>query len=369
MTSIDQYLKKMIEMKASDLFITAAAPVCVKVHGEIVEIGSEPLTPEQSKSLVVGIMNPDQKEHFFDKQESNFAIQREDLGRFRVSCFFQRSSIGAVLRRIHSEIPTVEELSLPARLNEFATLKRGLVLVVGATGTGKSTTLASLLQYHNFNKCSHIVTIEDPIEYIHNHNKSLITQREVGVDTESYPTALKNTLRQAPDVILIGEIRTPETMKYAIQFSETGHLCLATLHANNANQALDRIINFFPTDKHNQIFSDLSLNLQAIIGQQLIPKKSGDGRVPAIEILTATPSVKECIREGNVHMLKDYMSRGNEYGMCTFDDSLFDLYISDKIDYQNALRHADSQNDLRLKIKLQKGVLGEGELKDTELEE
>ena len=354
--SVEDFLNKMIELNASDLFITVGKPACVKVNGSIVNLEGPELTPEKAKEMVLGLMEEKQQKEFLEKKEYNFAIKTKSSGRFRVSAFFERFNVGAVIRSILTEIPSLEQMELPKILGDLAMIKRGMVLVVGATGVGKSTTMASMLGYRNHNSSGHIVTIEDPIEYIHQHDKCVITQREVGVDTESYGLALKNTLRQAPDVILIGEIRSSDTMEYAIQFSETGHLCLATLHANNANQALDRIINFFPAIKHSQIWLELSLNLKAVVGQQLINRIDKPGRVPAFEILLNTPIVQQCIRNGKIEELKEYMSKGRSVGMQTFDQALFDLYKAKKITYEDALRYADSENELRLMIRLDKGT-------------
>jgi twitching motility protein PilU len=298
-------------------------------------------------------MNDDQVKEFRETKELNFAIGRPNVGRFRVSAFYQRNQPGMVLRRIESKIPTVEELSLPPILNELSMTKRGIIIFVGATGTGKSTSLAAMIGHRNRNSKGHIISVEDPIEFIHKHEGCIVTQREVGIDTESFEVALRNTLRQAPDVILIGEIRTPETMDHAIAFAETGHLVLATLHANNANQALDRIQHFFPTENQNQLWMDLSLNLKALIAQQLIPLADGSGRLAAIEILINTPLAGDMIRKGEVHKLKELMTRSTELGMQTFDQALFKLYDEGQITYEDAMAHADSKNDLRLLIKLQ----------------
>ena len=350
--NFDALLAKMVEMKASDLFITAGKPPCVKAHGKVTNLSDTVLTPDKSMEIVLGLMDEKQRDEFLVKKENNFAIQAEGLGRFRVSAFYQRSNVGAVLRRIESEIPALEDLGVPQAINEFSMIKRGLVILVGATGAGKSSTLAAMIGYRNRNSTGHIITIEDPIEFVHDHDGCIITQREVGIDTDSFEVALKNTLRQAPDIILVGEIRSQDTMEYAINFAETGHLCLATLHANNANQALDRIVNFFPPDKQRQLWMDLSLNLKAIVAQQLIPKAKGTGRVPAVEILINTPIISEYIKKAEVDALKEFMAKGRELGMQTFDQALFDLYESGLITYEEALRNAESVNDLRLKIKL-----------------
>jgi len=357
---VTDMLARMVEKKASDLFITAGVAPCIKVHGKLHPIDDAPLTPERARELVLSIMNENQRKEFVRTHECNFAISSRGVGRFRVSAFYQRNLVGMVLRRIEMKIPTVDELQLPAIINELAMTKRGLIIFVGATGTGKSTSLAAMVGYRNRNSSGHIITIEDPIEYVHQHNKCIVTQREVGIDTESFEVALKNTLRQAPDVILIGEIRTRETMQHAVTFAETGHLCLATLHANNANQALDRIQNFFPEEARDQLWMDLSLNLKAMIAQQLIPTVDGQGRRAAVEILINTPLVADIIRKGEVHTLKELMERSTELGMQTFDQSLYQLYCDGVISYENALQYADSQNNLRLMIKMgtQTGGLG-----------
>ncbi|NOQ14550.1 MAG: PilT/PilU family type 4a pilus ATPase [Methyloprofundus sp.] len=348
----DKLLELMCKEKASDIFITSGRPAALKVNGKITDISKTPLSEEQSLKLVKSIMTQRQRDDFDNTKECNFAISRPELGRFRVSAFIQRDAAGMVLRRIESNIPDSDSLHLPATLKDVIMEKRGLVLFVGATGTGKSTSLASLIKYRNENTTGHIITIEDPIEFVHPHLGCIITQREVGMDTESYEVALKNTLRQAPDVILIGEIRTRETMQHALAFAETGHLCLSTLHANNANQAIDRILHFFPEDMHNQVFMDLSLNLKAIIAQQLVARSDGKGRYPALEILLGTPLVSDLIRKGEVHKLKELMKSSGELGMQTFDQALYDLYKQGKISYDDAINSADSKNEVRLMIKL-----------------
>ncbi len=349
----DVLLDLMVQKKASDLFITAGVAPSIKVNGTIMPVGKTPLTPEKAGQVVESVMNEEQVKEFRETKELNFAIGRPNVGRFRVSAFYQRNEPGMVLRRIESKIPTVEELSLPPILNELSMTKRGIIIFVGATGTGKSTSLAAMIGHRNRNSKGHIISVEDPIEFIHQHEGCIVTQREVGIDTESFEVALRNTLRQAPDVILIGEIRTPETMDHAIAFAETGHLVLATLHANNANQALDRIQHFFPTENQNQLWMDLSLNLKALIAQQLIPLADGTGRLAAIEILINTPLAGDLIRKGEVHKLKELMTRSTELGMQTFDQALFKLYDEGKITYEDAIAHADSKNDLRLLIKLE----------------
>ena len=346
-------LKKLVAKNGSDLFITAGFPPAIKIDGEIHRAAEQSLTPEQSAVIIRAIMNDKQARDFDATQECNFAIFPQGIGRFRVSAFVQQGQVGAVLRRIVTQIPTVDELELPPILKDVVMTKRGLVLVVGATGSGKSTTLAAMMAHRNANSRGHIMTIEDPVEYVHPHNKCVITQREVGVDTESWHNALKNTLRQAPDVILIGEIRDRETMEYAIQFAETGHLCLATLHANSANQAFDRIINFYPEEKRDQLLMDLSLNTKGIISQRLIPRESGEGRIAALEILLQSPLISDLIFRGEVAELKEVMKKSNRLGMNTFDQAIFDLFEEGVISYEEALKNADSKNEVRLRIKLE----------------
>ena len=348
----EKLLRLMVEKGASDLFITAGVAPSMKVHGKILPVTKSPLSPEQTRETVLGVMSEAQRREFAEKKECNFAISARGIGRFRVSAFYQRNLVGMVLRRIEVNIPTLEELRLPDVLKQLAMTKRGLVIFVGATGTGKSTSLASMIGYRNKHSSGHIISIEDPIEFIHQHQNCIVTQREVGIDTDSFEVALKNTLRQAPDVILIGEVRSRETMEHALAFAETGHLCLATLHANNANQALDRIIHFFPADTHQQVWMDLSLNLKAIVAQQLIPSPDGKGRRAAIEVMLNSPLAADMIRKGEVHELKPLMARSNELGMQTFDQALYKLYSQGEITYEDALAHADSANDLRLLIKL-----------------
>ncbi len=346
-------LKRMVERKGSDLFITAGFAPAIKIDGEIRPQSERTLTPEQSSVLVRAIMNDKQTREFDATKECNFAIAPPGIGRFRVSAFVQQGQIGAVLRTINAKIPTFEELELPPILREVVLTKRGLVIVVGGTGSGKSTTLAAMVGYRNEKTRGHIVTIEDPVEYIHPHQGCVITHREVGVDTENWHNALKNTLRQAPDVILIGEIRDRETMEYGIQFAETGHLVLSTLHANSANQALDRIINFFPDERREQLLMDLSLNIRAMISQRLIPRESGSGRIAAMEIMLNSPLIQDLIFKGEVAQIKEVMSRSTRQGMKTFDQALYDLYETGFISYEDALRNADSKNELRLRIKLE----------------
>ena len=350
----DKLLQLMVQKNGSDLFITADAPPSMKVNGTIMPVTKSALTPEQSMTLVKSVMTPSQIKEFDETLECQFAISdKHQNARFRVSAFVQKDCAGMVLRKIETKIPTVEHLNLPPILNEIAMKKRGIVLLVGATGTGKSTTLAAMMGYRNENSRGHIITIEDPIEYVHEHKGCIITQREVGIDTKSFEAGLKNALRQAPDVILIGEIRTRETMDYAIQYAETGHLVFATLHANNANQAIDRIIHFFEAEHHEQILMDLSLNLRAIVAQQLIATPDGKGRRAAIEILLNSQLIGDYIRKGEIHEIKPVMKRSRELGMQTFDQALFDLYENGEITYRDAIKHADSPNDLRLLIKLE----------------
>ncbi len=353
--ALEQLLTALAEKQGSDLFITAGWPPSIKIDGTIYPAAKQPLSADQARGMVYEIMNERQLAEFEDTKECQFAIDRASLGRFRVSAFVQREAAGMVLRRIETHIPSLEELKLPSLLRDLAMTKRGMVIFVGATGTGKSTSLAALVGHRNRHSSGHIVTVEDPIEFVHDHDGCIITQREVGVDTESFEVALRNTLRQAPDVILIGEIRTRATMEYAITFAETGHLVLATLHANNANQAMDRIINFFPEESRNQMLMDLSLNLKAVVAQQLAPRKIGQGRRAVIEILLNTPLASDLIRQGEVHKLKELMKRSGEQGMITFDQALFNLYQEGEISYEDALRYADSANEVRLMIKLQSG--------------
>ena len=346
-------LRKMIERDGSDLFLTAGFPPAIKVDGTVHKATDSPLTPAQSAMMVRSIMNDKQIKEFDATKECNFAIAPQGIGRFRVSAFVQQGMIGAVLRTITTEIPTLEELELPPVLKDVVMNKRGLVIVVGGTGSGKSTTLAAMIGHRNENSRGHIISIEDPVEYVHPHKGCVISQREVGVDTDSWHAALKNTLRQAPDVILIGEIRDRDTMEYGIQFAETGHLCLATLHANSANQAMDRIINFFPEERRQQLLMDLSLNTKAFIAQRLIPRESGVGRIAAMEIMLNTPLVQDLIFKGEVGQIKEIMAKSTRLGMQTFDQALFALYEEALISYEEAMRNADSKNELRLRIKLE----------------
>ncbi|HEY9397167.1 MAG TPA: PilT/PilU family type 4a pilus ATPase [Burkholderiales bacterium] len=349
---INDLLRLMVSKKASDLFITVGFPPAIKLDGRMTPVSQQPLSMQHTVELVRAIMNDRQAAEFEATKECQFAISPGGIGRFRVSAFVQQGQVGMVLRTINSEIPTIEGLGLPPVLKDLSLSKRGLVIMVGATGSGKSTSLAAMIGHRNENSYGHIITIEDPVEYVHPHRNCLITQREVGVDTDSWETALKNTLRQAPDVILMGEVRDRETMDYAIAFAETGHLCMATLHANSANQALDRIINFFPEERRSQLLMDLSLNLRGMVSQRLIPLREGKGRVPAVEVMLNSPLIADLVFKGEVHEIKEIMKRSRELGMQTFDQHLFDLYDTGVISYEDALRNADSVNDLRLQIKL-----------------
>ena len=346
-------LRLMVAKNASDLFITAGFPPAMKIDGKMTPVTNQSLTAQQAKEISRSIMNDKQAAEYDATNECNFAVGIPGLARFRVNAFVQRGSSGLVFRTIATKIPKFEDLNLPEVLKEVSMTKRGLVIFVGGTGSGKSTSLAAMVGYRNENSYGHIITIEDPVEFIHEHKNCIITQREVGVDTENWHIALKNTLRQAPDVILIGEIRDRETMDYAIAFAETGHLCMATLHANSTNQALDRIINFFPEERRNQLLMDLSLNVKAFISQRLIPKKGEKGRVAAMEIMLNSPLISDLIFKGEVHEIKEIVAKSRELGMQTFDQALFDLYESDQISYEDALRNADSVNEVRLKIKLE----------------
>ena len=351
--TFEKLIKIMVEKKASDLFLTLGLPPCIKLNGAVVPISKQKLSQQSCEELVLSTMSEEQRAEFYRDKELNYAVISEESGRFRASAFYQRGEIGIVLRRIETQIPTPEALLLPPILKELVMNRRGIVIFVGATGTGKSTSLAALIGHRNKTSPGHSVSIEDPIEFVHEHQGCIITQREVGVDTESFEVALKNTLRQAPDVILIGEIRTRETMQHAITFAETGHLVLATLHANNANQALDRINHFFAADRHSQLWMDLSLNLRGIVAQQLVPTIDGKSRRAAIEIMLNTPLVADTIRKGNVHKIKEIMTSSTEHGMQTFDQALYALYAEGEISYENAIAHADSKNDLRLMIKME----------------
>jgi len=355
-----QLLKVMHQAGGSDLFVAADFPPSIKSHGGMKPLSQQQLTGEITRKLALSLMNEKQKKEFETDLECNFAISLPNVCRFRVNVFVQQQQVGMVIRTIASEIPNFQKLQLPEILKDVIMTKRGLVLVVGGTGSGKSTTLAAMIDHRNSNSNGHIITVEDPVEYVHKNKSSLITHREVGVDTLSWHNALKNTLRQAPDVILIGEIRDTETMEHAIAFAETGHLCLGTLHANSANQTIDRIINFFPEERRNQLLMDLSSNLRAIVSQRLIRTEDGTGRKAAIEILLNTPTISEMIFKGNFHAIKEIMAKSRELGMCTFDQALFDLYVGGFIGYDEAIRNADSANELRLQIKLKGGARGRG---------
>lgn len=346
-------LKLMVDKKGSDLFITVEFPPAIKIDGKVTPVSKTKLTAENSKALAYAIMNDRQLKEFEATKECNFAIAPTGIGRFRVNSFIQQTYTGMVLRTIETDVPTIDGLGLPVVMKELAMTKRGLVIFVGGTGSGKSTSLAAIINHRNENSYGHIITIEDPIEYVHPHKNCIIMQREVGVDCDDWDIALKNTLRQAPDVILLGEIRDRETMEFGISFAETGHLAMATLHANSANQALDRIINFFPEERRNQLLMDLSLNLKGIVSQRLLKHTDGVGRVAAIEVLLNSPLIADLVLKGEVHEIKNIMSKSNELGMKTFDQALFDLYEADLVTYEDALRNADSMNELRLRIKLE----------------
>jgi len=354
-------LRLMVQKNGSDLFITAGFPPAIKIDGRVIPQSNQSLTQQHTAELARAVMNDRQAAEFESTKECNFAISPAGIGRFRANAFIQQGKVGLVLRTIAQKIPTFDDLGMPTVLRDVAMAKRGLVIFVGGTGTGKTTSLAAMVDFRNEHSYGHIITVEDPIEYVHLHKNCIVTQREIGIDTDSWEAALKNTLRQAPDVILMGEIRDRETMDYAIAFAETGHLCLATLHANSANQALDRIINFFPEDRRQQLLMDLSLNLRALISQRLLPKKGEKGRVPAVEVLLNSPLISDLIFKGEVPGIKEVMKRSRELGMQTFDQALFDLYEEERISYEDALRNADSVNDLRLQIKLN-SKLGEKDL-------
>ena len=350
--SVQQLLATMRQCRGSDMFITADYSPAIKQDGRITPLSQQIISTDLSRALVLSTMNESQRQEFLRTNESNFAMSIQGIGRFRVSAFVQQGRAGMVIRTINTEIPDIDTLGVPTKLKDIVMHKRGLVLMVGATGSGKSTTLAAMIGHRNLHSHGHIITIEDPIEFVHPHRNCIVTQREVGSDTADWHIALKNTLRQAPDVILIGEIRDRETMDHAIAFAETGHLCLATLHANNSNQALDRIINFFPEDRRTQLLMDLSLNLRALVSQRLVPLKAGQGRCAAVEILLNSPLIADLIHKGEIHAIKEAMKQSRELGMQTFDQSLFDLITANRISIDEALRHADSMNDLRLAIKL-----------------
>ena len=370
---IHDLLRRMVEKNASDLFLTAGFPPAVKIDGEVRPQSERALTAEQSATLVRSLMNDRQTREFDATKECNFAIAPPGIGRFRVSAFVQQSAVGCVIRMINAKIPSFEELDLPPILKELSLSKRGLVVVVGGTGSGKSTTLAAMIGYRNEKTRGHIVTVEDPVEFIHQHKGCVITHRDVGVDTDSWQVALKNVLRQAPDVIYIGEIRDRDTMEYAVQFAETGHLVFSTLHANNANQALDRIINFFPDERREQLLMDLSLNIRSFVSQRLVPREGGSGRIAAMEIMLNSPLIQDLIFKGEVVKIRDVMARSNRLGMKTFDQSLFELYEAGFISYEDALRNADSKNELRLRVKLESHrespVLDDGSLAIMDEEE
>ncbi|MBL8342216.1 MAG: PilT/PilU family type 4a pilus ATPase [Rubrivivax sp.] len=350
---VNDLLRLMVGRNGSDLFLTADFPPAIKVDGKITKVSPQPLTGQHTIALARAVMNDKQAAEFEKTKECNFAISPQGVGRFRVNSFLQQGHIGLVFRTIPRELPTIDGLGLPQVLKDVAMTKRGLCIFVGATGSGKSTSLAAMVDWRNENSYGHIITVEDPVEFVHPHKNCIVTQRELGIDTDSWEAALKNTLRQAPDVILMGEIRDRETMEHAVAFAETGHLCLATLHANSANQALDRIINFFPEERRQQLLMDLSLNLKGMVSQRLIPREAGRGRIAAVEILLNTPLISDLIFKGEVAEIKELMKRSREHGMQTFDQSLFQLYEDNHISYEDALRNADSVNDLRLQIKLQ----------------
>ena len=349
---VNDLLRLMVSRNGSDLFLTADFPPAIKVDGKISKVSPQPLTGQHTLALARAVMNDKQAAEFERSKECNFAISPQGIGRFRVNAFVQMGSIGLVMRTIPQVLPTIDGLGLPKVMKDITMTKRGLVITVGATGSGKSTTLAAMVDYRNENSHGHIITIEDPVGFVHAHKNCILTQREVGIDTEGWEQALKNTLRQAPDVILMGEIRDRETMEHAVAFAETGHLCMATLHANSANQALDRIINFFPEERRAQLLMDLSLNLKGLVSQRLLPRQEGKGRVAAVEIMLNSPLIADLIFKGEVAEIKEIMKRSREHGMQTFDQALFDLYESRAVTYEDAIRNADSVNDLRLQIKL-----------------
>jgi twitching motility protein PilU len=349
---INDLLRLMVSRGGSDLFLTAEFPPAIKVDGKVTKVSPQPLTPGHTLALARSVMNDKQAAEFERTKECNFAISPGGVGRFRVNAFVQQGHVGLVMRVIPQVIPTIDSMRLPQVLKEVSSTKRGLVILVGATGSGKSTTLAAMVDHRNENSHGHIITLEDPVEFVHPHKNCIVTQREIGIDTDGWEIALKNTLRQAPDVILMGEIRDREAMEHAVQFAETGHLCMATLHANSANQALDRIINFFPEERRAQLLMDLSLNLKALVSQRLMPRQQGKGRVAAVEILLNTPLIADLIFKGEVGEIKEIMKKSRELGMQTFDQALYDLFEGNDITYEDALRNADSVNDLRLQIKL-----------------
>ena len=349
---VNDLLRLMVSRGGSDLFLTSDFPPAIKVDGKVTKVSPQPLTGQHTMALARAVMNDKQSGEFERTKECNFAISPQGIGRFRVNAFVQQGHVGMVMRTIPQTLPTIDALNLPKVLKDIAMTKRGLVIFVGATGSGKSTSLAAMVDYRNENSFGHIITIEDPVEFVHPHKNCIVTQREVGIDTEGWEAALKNTLRQAPDVILMGEIRDRETMEHAVAFAETGHLCMATLHANSANQALDRIINFFPEERRAQLLMDLSLNLKGLVSQRLLPREEGKGRVAAVEVMLNSPLISDLIFKGEVAEIKEIMKRSREQGMQTFDQSLFDLYEARSVTYEDAIRNADSVNDLRLQIKL-----------------
>ena len=359
---INDLLRLMVSRKGSDLFLTAEFPPAIKVDGKVTKVSPQPLTGQHTLQLARAIMNDKQAAEFERTKECNFAISPQGIGRFRVNAFLQQGHVGMVLRTIPQVLPTIDSLELPPILKDVVLTKRGLVIVVGATGSGKTTTLAAMIDHRNEQTFGHIITVEDPVEFVHPHKNCIVTQRELGIDTDSWELALKNTLRQAPDVILMGEIRDRESMEHAVAFAETGHLCMATLHANSANQALDRMINFFPEERRAQLLMDLSLNLRSVISQRLLPRREGKGRVAAVEILLNSPLISELIFKGEVSEIKELMKRSRELGMQTFDQALFDLYEFGRVNYEDALRNADSVNDLRLQIKLNSERARSGDL-------
>ncbi|MDL5032620.1 PilT/PilU family type 4a pilus ATPase [Pelomonas sp. APW6] len=359
---INDLLRLMVSRKGSDLFLTAEFPPAIKVDGKVTKVSPQPLTGQHTLQLARSIMNDKQAADFEKHKECNFAISPQGIGRFRVNAYLQQGQVALVLRTIPQNLPSIESLDLPPILKDVVLTKRGLVIVVGATGSGKSTSLAAMIDHRNETTYGHIITIEDPVEFVHPHKNCIVSQRELGLDTDSWEMALKNTLRQAPDVILMGEIRDRETMEHAVAFAETGHLCMATLHANSANQALDRIINFFPEERRAQLLMDLSLNLRSIVSQRLLPRREGKGRIAAVEILLNTPLISDMIFKGEVGEIKEVMKRSREQGMQTFDQALFDLFEFGRINYEDALRNADSVNDLRLQIKLNSERARSGEL-------
>jgi twitching motility protein PilU len=361
---INDLLRLLVSRGGSDLFLTCDFPPAVKVDGKVVKVSPQPLSSQHTMALARSVMNDKQSAEFERTKECNFAISPQGIGRFRVNAFVQQGQVGMVLRTIPKDLPSIDKLGLPSILKDITMVKRGLVILVGATGSGKSTTLASMVDHRN-EACDHIITIEDPVEFVHPHKNCIITQREVGIDTLTWDAALKNTLRQAPDVILMGEIRDRETMQHAVAFAETGHLCMATLHANSANQALDRIVNFFPEERRDQLLMDLSLNLKAMVSQRLIPREDGAGRIAAVEILLNTPFISDLIFKGEVSAIKEVMKKGREHGMQTFDQALFDLFEGYYITLADALRNADSVNDLRLQIKLHSRRAGADKRSDT----